>query len=476
MLQLRIQVKTRFRIATLRCIRSICAVFAALSFAAGARAQTIDDDALTLEAVLPESSLVQPTTLAFLGPEDFLVLEKSTGSVRRVLNGALLPAPVLSVPVNSSSERGLLGIAINTQVPPAVFLYLTEAAIPNGTAIANRVYRYTWNSALGQLVSPMLILDLPVTTGPNHDGGVLALGPPGQFPGIGDGAALYAVIGDLNRNGQLQNNAVGALPDDSGVIFRVLQDGAAAPGNPFVPYCSATTAQTCASDAGCPIGQTCQTRVARYYAYGVRNSFGLALDPVTGSLWDTENGPSSMDEVNLVTAGVNSGWTDLMGPDSLDPQSVSDLFHMPGAGIGYSDPEFSFQSVVAPTAIVFPEGSALGTLYDDVAIVADNNNGQLYAFPLNAPRTGFALGGGLADLVANTQAEADTLRFASGFGAVTDLEIGPDGDLYVVDIALGTVFRVSGPAAQVPSLAGPALVLLVGLLGAALAARLAARA
>ena len=90
-------------------------------------------------------------------------------------------------------------------------------------------------------MSPTLILDLPVTTGPNHDGGVLALGPPGQFPGIGDGAALYAVIGDLNRNGQLQNNAAGALPDDSGVIFRVLQDGAAAPGNPFVPYCSVTT-------------------------------------------------------------------------------------------------------------------------------------------------------------------------------------------------------------------------------------------
>ena len=449
----------------------ICAALAALVSAAGASAQTVVDAALVVERILPLGSLDQPTTLAFLGPDDFLILEKSTGSVRRVVDGVLLAAPVLSVPVNSSSERGLLGIAINHQAPPAVFLYFTEAPTLNGTAIANRVYRYDWNPATGQLVAPTLILDLPVTSGPNHDGGVLLLGPPGEFPGVGDGAALYTVIGDLNRNGQLQNNATGPAPDDSGVIFRVLQNGAAAPGNPFAPYCSVTTTQICANDAGCPGGQTCRTRVARYFAYGVRNSFGLAIDPATGDVWDTENGPATMDEVNRVLAGMNSGWTDLMGPDSLDPQGVADLFHMPGAGISYSDPEFSFADTNAPTAIVFPDASSLGAAYDDLAIVADSNLGQLYALPLNGPRTGFTLSGVLADLVADTQTEADTLRFGQGFGAVTDLEIGPDGDLYVVDIANGTVYRIFGPTPSVHALPTAALLLLAGLLAIVVAAR-----
>lgn len=439
---------------------------AVLIASASARAQSVVDPALNVMAILPAGSLSQPTTLAFLGPDDFLVLEKATGNVRRVVGGVLLPAPVLSVPVNSDSERGLLGIAINRESPPSVFLYMTEAATLNGAAIANRVYRYAWNPGTGQLISPMLVLSLPVSTGPNHNGGVLLLGPPGQFPGIGDGAALYVVIGDLNRNGQLQNNAGGSAPDDTGVIFRLLQNGAAAPGNPFAPYCSVTTTQTCANDAGCPGGQVCRTQVSRYYAYGVRNSFGLAIDSASGALWDTENGPGSMDEVNRVQPGMNSGWNDLMGPDSRDPQGLADLFAMPGVQVTYSDPEFSFLDTNAPTAIVFPNTSSLGAAYDSRAIVADSNLGQLYALPLNALRTGFVLDGVLADLVADTQTEANLLRFGQGFGAVTDLEMAPNGDLYVADIANGTVYRIFGtrPPA-VPALPAVGLIALACLLG-----------
>jgi glucose/arabinose dehydrogenase len=409
-----------------------------------ARAQTVTDLTLTVQRVVPVGSLAEPTSMAFLGPDDFLVLEKATGRVRRIVGGVLLPAAVLTVPVNFDSERGLLGIAISHTVPKTVFLYLTEAATTGGSAIANRVYRYDWNPGTGTLVSPTQILNLPVTSGPNHNGGVIALGPPSQYPGVGDGGALYVVIGDLNRNGQMQNNAAGAGPDDTGVIFRLLQNGAAPPDNPFRPYCSVTTTQLCANDAGCPGGQVCRTQVARYYAYGVRNSFGLGIDQATGNLWDTENGPGSMDEVNRIPAGFNSGWTDLMGPDSLDPQGVADLFQMPGFSGSYSDPEFSFNDTNAPTAIVFPRSSSLGLAYDSMAIVGDSNIGQLYAFPLNAQRTGFVLGGVLADLVANDQVEANTVRFGQGFGAVTDLELAPSGDLYVVDYANGTVYRIFG--------------------------------
>jgi len=408
-------------------------LLAAVLAAGEAAAQTVTDPSLTLTTVT--TGLSSPTTMAFVGPGDILVLQKANGQVRRVLNGVLQPGFVLDLPVNSESERGLLGIAVNAETPKKVFLYVTEAPTENAAPIANRVYRYDWNAAAGTLTNQTLVLDLPVTAGPNHDGGVL----------VTDSAnRLYAIIGDLNRNGQLQNNAGGAAPDDSSVILRVNSDGSPAAGNPFTPYCSVTTTQTCTVDANCPAGQTCRTQVARYYAYGIRNSFGMALDPVTGALWDTENGPSDYDEVNRINPGFNSGWNQIMGPDSRDPQGVANLFNMPGAGSTYSDPEFSWLATIAPTAILFPRG--LSTAYDGVALVGDSNNGNLYRIPLNTARDGFDLASfsGLADLVADDLTERNSLRIGSGFGGITDLKQGPDDAIYVVSIGNGAIYRIAG--------------------------------
>ncbi len=204
--------------------------------------------------------------------------------------------------------------------------------------------------------------------------------------------------------------------------------------------------------------------VASYYAYGVRNSFGLGLDPVTNRLWDTENGPSNYDEVNRIDPGTNSGWEQIMGPDALDPEGLADLFDIPGAGSTYSDPEFSWLTTIAPTAILFPVSSLLGAAYDEVALVADNNFGRIYAFPLNAERDGFDLSGfaGVADLVANNAAERDQFLFGEGFGAITDLEIGPDGALYVLSITNGAIYRITGPPPAVPALGVAALGLAAG--------------
>jgi glucose/arabinose dehydrogenase len=416
------------------------AALAALPMAA----QTMTDANLQVTAVVPPGSgLSLPTTMAFLGPGDFLVLEKATGRVRRVVGGVLQLNPVLDVPVNSSSERGMLGIAIQPGSPPQVFLYYTEAAgSDGGSPIGNRVYRYNWDAGTGTLVNGQLILDLPVQGGPNHDGGVLALDSAGR---------LYALIGDLNRNGQLQNNAGGSPPDDTSVVLRVDADGSAAAGNPFTPYCSVTTTQTCASDADCPGGQTCRTEVARYYAYGIRNGFGLAFDRATGALWDTENGPSTYDEVNLIAPGFNSGWNPIMGPDARDPQGTGDLFNMPGAGLTYSDPEFSWLDTNAPTAIFFPVGSSWGTAYDRSALVADANNGNIYALPVNASRTGLdlaALPAALQDLVADDVTEQNLLRIGSGFSSLTDLERGPDNHVYAVSIGAGAIYRIAGPVSD----------------------------
>jgi aldose sugar dehydrogenase len=411
----------------------------------------LDDPSLAVETVA--TGLDNPTTMGFVGPDDILVLQQHDGKVIRVVSGTPRPTPALDVAVNGDTYRGLLGIAVDTEVPPKVFLYYTEIPDPNGTGaedpnatpLGNRVYRFTWNAATGRLEDKQLVLDLP-TFNADNNGGPLLLGPtptPGGPALPGDGSVLYVMVGEERQNGQLQNHPSGNPPDDTSVLLRVLQDGSPVPGNPFTPYCSTTTSTTCGQTSDCPGGETCLTQVARYYAYGIRNSFGLARDPVTGRLWDTENGDAEYDEVNRVEAGFNSGWDVLMGPDSRDPEDANQLFQMPGGGSTYRDPEFSWLSTIAPTGIVFPSGSVLGPGYDGAALVGDFNVGQIYRLPLNVGRDGLALTGGLADQVADDTTERDSLRVGADFGPITALTLGPDGALYVLTYFEGTIYRIT---------------------------------
>jgi aldose sugar dehydrogenase len=282
--------------------------------------------------------------------------------VRRIIGGVLQPGHVLDVAVDNASERGLLGIAVHPQFPstPFVYFYFTQSSTGSDTSgspppLGNRVYRYTWNGA--GLTNPTLIVALPVTPGPNHDGGIISFGPDGK---------LYVVIGDLNRNGQLQNFPTGPAPDNTGVILRLNANGSVPTDNPFF------------SQGG---------NLAKYYAYGLRNSFGLAFDPVTERLWMTENGPDLYDEINMVEPGFNSGWERILGPNSRDPQGTSDLFSVPGSH--YSDPEFSWLDPVAPTALVFLHSTDLGPQYENDLLAGDFITGTLYRFELNAARDGF---------------------------------------------------------------------------------------
>jgi glucose/arabinose dehydrogenase len=397
-------------------MRKIWLVIALSLWAAGAASgATINDPTLQVQEIV--SGLNAPTTMAFVGAGDILVLEKNTGRVRRVLNGTLQGSPVLDVHVDTASERGLLGIALHPNFPatPHVYLYFTESSMASDTsgfAAGNRVYRYTWDGVGGTLGSPLLIQDLPVNPGPNHDGGVIIFGPDGK---------LYIIIGDLNRNGKLQNNANDPDPPDrTSVILRLNDDGTTPVDNPFV-------------------GQGAE--LEKYYAYGIRNSFGMAFDPQTGKLWDTENGPSSYDEINLVEPGFNSGWNKIMGPDSRDAQNTSDLFSLPGSQ--YADPKFSWLNPVGVTAIAFLDTDALGAQYQGDAFVGDVNNGRIYRFQLNAMRNNFVLGGALADGVGDSGGELTPLIFAGGFSGVTDLKVGPDGRLYVVSIGNGRIYAIT---------------------------------
>ena len=373
-------------------MRKLCYALVALCInAVSAYAQpTILDPNLTVSLVA--DTLDIPSSMAFIGVDDILVLQKNDGKVRRVLNGALLANPVLDVDVDPRSFGGLLGIAIhpNFQTNKYVYLFYTEGSGGNdtlGSAVANRIYRYTWDSASGTLTAPLLIMSLPFSATSGNYSGVMAFGPDGK---------LYVTVGDQGLSGQLQNNSGGAAPNDTSVILRLNDDGTAPKNNPFY------------SQGGV---------VAKYFAYGIRNSFGMAFDPVSGKLWNTENGPANWDEINLVAPGFNSGWNKIQGPMSrdLEGENEADLFSLTRSR--YSDPEFSWFESVGLTGMAFVDSLELGPEYENNLFIGDYVFGNLSRFELNKRRDGidFTLLEDLRDKVADNANERNDVRHRHRF-------------------------------------------------------------
>ena len=382
---------------------------------------TFKDPNLQAELIVGEG-LSSPTSMAFLDGNNILVLEKNSGAVRLVSNGTLQEEPVLKLDVDTTTLtccRGLLGIAT---IGKDVFLYFSEAA-KDDQPVRNRLYKYQWNEQDHDLVNSQLILDLPATPGPNHPGGKIA---------IGKDHYLYTAIGDLNNEGQLQNIEDGHEPNDSSVILKINpKDGSPANDNPFLS-----------------VKEEGQNQMNKYYAYGIRNTFGLAIDPVTGFLWEAENGDEDYDEINLVRPGFNSGWRKLMGPISESDVTKDDLVNFPNSY--YSDPAFSWNPSLGVTDIEFLDSSKLDSRYTNNIFVGDITNGNLYFFELNQNRTGLVFDNPdvQIDLVADDEEQLDDITLATGFGGITDIETGPDGLLYILTFdqesdGEGKIYRIS---------------------------------
>jgi glucose/arabinose dehydrogenase len=395
--------------------------------------------------------------MAFIGHDDILVLEKASGKVKRIQNGTILRQSLLDVDVATERERGMLGLAIYNKTQNGVahtyiLVYFTESkksvdGLDNcpppepyyceqeKEPLGNRLYRYELVN--NNLINQKLILDLPAKPGPNHNGGVVALDTDGY---------IYTVIGDLlpyfdtDSVTKAQNIEDSKTPDGRGGILRVTQDGNTV-GNGI-------------------LGNS--HPLDKYYAYGIRNSFGIDFDPITGNLWDTENGPAYGDEINLVRPGFNSGWFKIQGiwepvgaNDSenilellqskiLLPSDVDIFVSFNGKGT-YSPPEFTWNKTVGPTALKFLTTDKLGQEYKNDLFVGDVNNGIIYHFDLNKDRTQLVLTGKLSDKIADTSAEIDesNIIFGQGFEGITDIEVGPyDGYLYVVSSKEGKVYKI----------------------------------
>jgi glucose/arabinose dehydrogenase len=403
----------------------------------------ISDPGLKLEVVA--EGLEAPTTMAFLGPDDILVLEKNRGTVQRIVNGQILDQPLLDANVANKNERGMLGIAI-VDADPSIeygnksdnnhsyaFLFFTNGETKDGVdkqlngpkTFRNSLYRYELDPNQHKLINPKLLLEMPTTSKTYHNGGDLLAGPDNN---------VYVITGDLTEpyKTQGQNMKSGTPADGGGGILRITQDG-----------------KTVGGPNGGILGNT--HPIDKYYAYGIRNGFGMDFDPLTGKLWDTENGPLYGDEINLVEPGFNSGWARVQGvwqPTTnfkagevfLDVENLVDFSRK---GI-YSSPEFIWKETVGSTAIKFLKSDRLGKGYENDLFVGDINNGYLYHFELNENRTALDLAGWpLADRIANNQNQLRNMTLAQIPGGITDLEVGPrDGYLYIVAHHDGKIFRI----------------------------------
>lgn len=471
------------------------------------------------------TGLVTPTTMAFLDPQNTFVLEKNTGKVQHFVDGSFHNTP-LDLAVNNASERGLLGIALDPNFSSNGFVYLywtciappppaedpyfpTETVCPDTPEfgadsddvlavplLGNRVDRFAWDGMTLTFERNLVKLlafqndGAPVPAGQgdedqpargNHDGGVITFGADGK---------LYVIIGDVGRRSQLQNLPSGPtetglgdpVPDDqfggpepddahfTGVILRLNSDGSIPSDNPFY-------------NVGAALGGEVGENIQMVFAYGIRNSFGMAIDPRSGNLWISENGEDAFDELNLVSPGFNSGWIQIIGPAERVPQykeiettslhhedfpnlqqfrwgpeNIADttqealdrLFVLPGSH--FKDPEFSWKFVVAPAAIGFVEGRGLGPQFEgDMFMgvsVPEPMGGVLAHFNLTGNRLKIAVDDPrLEDRVDdNTDfhefTESASSIIGQDFGVITDIKTAPNGNLWVVSLDQGAVYEI----------------------------------
>ena len=417
-----------------------------------------------LKVELVARNLDFPTAIDFLGNDDLLLTEKDTGNVYEIINGNIT-APLIHLNVTTRDERGLLGLAIsgngNNDSKDNTFVYLyytlcgkdkaTDSEVIqqflNGEKVGqptvkggskkcgNYVYRYELDAKDNKLVAPKLIASLPGLPGPSHNGGKLLMDKEKN---------LFVTIGDLqttkfnqNKTGydtKAQNIINGTFPDGRGGILRITHDGKpVGNGTLGVDY---------------PLNL--------YYAYGIKNSFGIGLDPVTDNLWDTENGPQFGDEINLVKPGFNSGWEKVQGIWKLNQTREKDgIFDNSTKGVEfvdfsskgkYSNPEFVWDKPVAPTALAFLDSDKLGQQYTNDIFVGSAKKGTLFHFDLKPDRESLDLIGDLADLVYSKKDDSSKIVFGENFGVVTDLKVGPDGYLYVVsgagETGKGAIYKI----------------------------------
>jgi glucose/arabinose dehydrogenase len=417
-----------------------------------------------------------PIAIDFID-SDMFILQKNDGIIHLIQNGKLKEQPILDLEVSNYGEQGLLGI---TTVGNKIYLFFTEAFHDGGLSHGNKIYEYTWDGE--KISNPKLIKSLPGWTH-GYNSGVMTHDLENK---------IFAVSGSQYRFGALQNTPsdeslrcfTDEFCDDETEItffdsiestlscvsvsfhhyttnpFGHQTEQPDLSDNPFEtnPFNIAVNLNSCLQAfifnsfsngdwKDTSVVLQVKPSVDSYHAIGIRNSFGITTDPITGNLWMTDNGPDKFDEINLIENKFNGGWAKIIG-DINDEQLIP---ISPYGDFVYSNPEFSWELPIGITALDFGEGQ-LFSEYDGWLFVADSNNGNIYFLKLNKERNGFDFQSEhLKDLVVNIDPEntygnfhesMSEIMFGANFGLITDLKFGPDGSLYVVSLMEGTIYRI----------------------------------
>ena len=415
------------------------------------------------------SGLSVPTSIIFLD-DTLLILQKNDGKVLSFKDGEL--NTIIDLEVSNYGEQGLLGI---TNVDSTVYLFFTEAFHDGGLATGNKIYKFNWNGE--SLTQKKLVKELPADE-VTYNGGAMTSDNSGM---------VFAVTGEDYKAGVLQNYLAedsfrhfsqGQRSDEKvkrGTIDSI-KDTASCLNVSYKYYTSnpsgwgetetkenkfeSNLLNIFGNVHECierfffnefSFGHWKDTSVilqidppGSYAAIGIRNSFGLAVDPLTGYLWDTENGGDKFDEINLIDKKFNSGWAKVQGPsnDKISPPKGYEEYE-------YADPKFSWEQPIGITAIDFAN-SSMFKKYENWLFVSDSNNGNIYKFRLNENRTDFVfesqhLQDKVMNLLEKDSIENESMKeilFGSNFGIISDIEFGPDGSLYVVSLLDGTIYRI----------------------------------
>lgn len=332
------------------------------------------------------SGLGGTATAMTFAPDGRLFIAEQGGALRVVKNGALLPAPFVTVSTSADGERGLLGVAFHPQFASNGWVYLYYTSASGGAH--NRIVRYT---ASGDVAAggETVLVNLPnLSNATNHNGGALHFGPDGK---------LYAAVGDNANSANAQS-----LTTPFGKMLRFNDDGTIPTSNPFY-------------------GTT--TEVNRsIWALGLRNPFTFAFQPGTGRMLINDVGAAEWEEIDEGQAGANYGWPAYEGPfgGAGFTLPVFAYGHSPNASLmtGFAIAGAAFYG---PTATLFPPQ------YRGSFFFADYVSGWVHRL----------------DLVNGNAAYA----FWNGGSNLTDVRVGPDGALYVLGRMGGSwgVHRIGRP-------------------------------
>jgi glucose/arabinose dehydrogenase len=297
-----------------------------------------------LKAVPVKTGLAGPSGFTF-GPNGRIwYLERATGRVRVLDPGTKNERTFFRITnVRAEGERGALGIALHPRYPRKPFVYAYATRMQSGR-LWNQVLRIRADGGKG--VGFKVLLRTPVGAATNHNGGRILIGPDRK---------LWIFDGD-NAN---PANAQDRTKNWMGKILRLELNGSVPATNPF----------------GNPI-----------WSFGHRNSFGFTFDPRTGRLWQTENGPSCNDEINLIVRGGNFAW----GPNWRCPASPTVQDTNRDGPSPRLLPKRRFVTPIGITGAAFCERCGLGGPRNGDLLFGAVNDQRIRSLEMNQARTGFS--------------------------------------------------------------------------------------